>query len=153
MTENHRLSHVKIAFEVECDPDSVEIETMWAIPTAGGYQLDNIPFYAYDVAYGDIVSAEAEEENGLLFFVDLVHPSGNSCVRLWFEDTDKVQSVRNKLRGMGCDSELNGTRLVAVDVPRAVDYGSIRAYLVELETSGIVDYEESCLAEGHATKK
>lgn len=152
MTVEKSHSHVKIAFEVEVDcgdgSELIELETLWAVPTSEGFQLDNIPFYAYSVACGDIVSAEPEDD-GMLFFTGLVQTSGNSCVRLRFEDVNKVQAVRDALRSMGCDSELDGTSLVAVNVPAEVVYASIRAYLNQLESSAVLDYEEACLASNH----
>ena len=50
-----KSKHVKVFFEIvdEDDPTDVEIESMWAVPTAGGYKVDNIPFHAYGVALSD----------------------------------------------------------------------------------------------------
>lgn len=142
MTVNSK--HVKVAFEITNDDGSTEIETLWAIPVENGYQIDNIPFYAQEIAIDDVVSAEPDEE-GMLRFSGLVKASGHSTVRLWFACEADVASVRAALRTLGCASELNISRLVAVDVPPSIPYAEIRAYLDERERSGLLEFEEACL--------
>lgn len=136
---------VKVAFEFERHDGSVEIETLWAVVTESGYQLDNIPFYATSVAWGDVVSAERESD-GLLKYTGLICPSGHSTVRLLFNRSEDVQKVRDELRALGCGSELAWSRFVAVDVPPSVKYDRIRFYL-EKEGNGVYEYEEGCLGQ------
>jgi hypothetical protein len=139
-------THTKIAFEFESDDDgTTEIETLWAVPMAEGYRVDNIPFYARGVAWGDIVSA-VRDDDGQLNYRDLVSPSGHSTVRLWFANAADVQAVRDALRMLGCGSELNHERLVAVDIPREIHYSEIIAFLDEKEQMGVLEYEEGCVA-------
>ena len=142
-------SHVKILFEIEGENGSIETESLWAIPVEAGYKIDNIPFYARDVALDDVVQAEPDDD-GMLRYTGLVEASGHSTVRLWFSDTKQVASVREVLRQMGCVSEVDLARLVAVDVPERIPYAKVRAYLDIQENAGILDYEESCMAEEEA---
>ncbi len=147
MTDNNHSKHVKLLFEVEREDGSVDIESVWAVPVAEGYKIDNIPFYAKEVACNDVVSA-ATDEDGALRYTGLSVASGHSTIRLWFADESNVAPVREHLRGMGCSSELDLSRLVAVDVPPSVAYPDVRAYLDEQEAAGIFEYEEACLGQG-----
>lgn len=140
---------VKILFEYEQSLQAASTESMWATPTPDGYQIDNIPFYAREVALGDVVSARPASD-GALIFDRLVRPSGHSTVRLWFaaEHQDQVQGVRDHLRTLGCASELSDLpRLVAVDVPPEIDYAAIRVVLEDYERRAICEFEEACLGQ------
>ncbi|MCX4245981.1 DUF4265 domain-containing protein [Paraliomyxa miuraensis] len=137
---------MKVLFEVENEGGQVEFESLWAIPVPNGYQLDNIPFYARNVAYNDIISAQADQD-GALRYAGLNAASGHSTIRLWFADELNVAKVRDHLREMGCSSELDLSRLVAVDVPPSTPYSRVRAYLDQLEAAGVFEYEEACLGQ------
>lgn len=145
-TGQGKANHVKVLFEVENADGSVEIESVWAVPVENGYQIDNVPFYAKEVAYHDIVIAEPNED-GMLHFTGLVSASGHSTVRLWFANEADVAQVRDALRGMGCSSELDLSRLVAIDIPPSVPYERVRTYLDQQESAGIFEYEEACLGQ------
>lgn len=147
MTKTQRSGHVKILFEVEKEGGSVDLESVWARPVANGYRIDNIPFYAREVACDDVVSATPDED-GTLRYRALVTASGHSTIRLWFSDKANVENVRTRLRGMGCPSELDLPRLVAVDVPPSIPYDTLRLYLEEQEAAGVFEYEEACLGQG-----
>ncbi len=138
--------HVKVRFRIEgANPDEYEVESMWAIKRSEGYELDNIPFFAYSVAVGDIVAAEVDDE-GCLWFESVLKPSRHSTVRLLMVSADDVQGVRDHLKGMGCSSEASDLpKLIAVDVPPGVDYSKIREYLEQMTQEGVFEYEEGCL--------
>jgi len=132
-------------FEIPIEgSEECEVESLWALPSANGYKLDNIPFYAKGVSFGDIVTAE--NIDNCLYMSELSEPSGHSTVRLWFADENEIQATRKALVSMGCSSETSDQpRLVAVDIPPAVSYESIRDYLDEGEVNGKWNYEEACL--------
>lgn len=141
---------VKVAFDIEGAGASPEIETLWATKVADGYRIENIPFYARSVAWGDVVSAVLDA-GGMLRYLELVEPSGHSTIRLWFARAGDVQKVRDDLRRMNCSSELEFERLVAVDVPPSVPYSKIRAYLEDGERTGTFEFEEGCLSQDGAS--
>lgn len=145
--EEKSENHVKILFEFGNAHGDVNVESVWAIPVEQGYQIDNIPFYAKEVACNDVVSASSDEE-GLLYFTGLIKASGHSTIRLWFESRVDVAEVRDTLREMGCSSELDLPRLVAVDIPPSVPYERVRTYFDQLECAGVLEYEEACLGQG-----
>lgn len=139
--------HAKILFDL---PDTSDGETLWAIVTEDGYRIDNIPFYATGIALGDVVSAERGDD-GMLHFKRILIESGHSTVQLWFADEATVADVRNDLRSLGCASELDLPRLVAVDVPPSVPYSRVRAYLDEKADLRVLEFQEACL--GQATRE
>ena len=142
------MAHVKILFRYDGDTaGQYELESMWALPHSDGYQLDNIPFYAREVANGDVVTAQRGSD-GELWYDKLVKPSGHSTIRLWFARPEDVQQTRDELRALGCPSELSELpRLVAVDVPPNVPYSSVRAKLEQGEREGLFEFEEACLGQ------
>lgn len=146
MSEKKTVEHVKVLFDIVNDDGSIDVESVWAVPTASGYRIDNIPFYVKGIACNDEVIAEPAPD-GLLHFVELRSPAGHSTVRLWFADASNVLPVRDCLRKMGCSSELDLSRLVAVDIPPSVPYSRIRVYLDLQEAAGIFEYEEACLGQ------
>ncbi len=145
MSKNQDVHHVKVLFDIENDDGTIDVEGIWAIPTPNGHRIDNVPFYAKGLACNDEISA-ALDADGMLHFVELLTPSGHSTVRLWFANESDVQLVRDTLRIMGCSSELDLSRLVAVDIPPTVSYSHVQKYLERQESAGILEYEEACLA-------
>ena len=139
-------NHVKILFENEDEDGKVDLESVWAMPVDDGYRIDNIPFYAKGVSLNDIIEASLDQ-GGMLRFDRLLLASGHSTVRLWFADEGDVQTVREMLRQMGCASELDLPRLVAVDIPPSVSYEGIRGFLDDQERRGVFEYEEACLGQ------
>lgn len=139
-------SHVKVLFEVENEDGTIDIESIWAVPTTHGYRIDNIPFYAKGVAYDDEIIA-VPGEDGMLRFIELRSPGGHSTIRLWFANKADVKPVREALRAMDCSSELDLNRLVAVDIPPTVPYARVRAYLEQQEVAGVLEFEEGCIGQ------
>jgi hypothetical protein len=136
---------LKLRFPFENSEGVGETETMWVIKRDDGYEIDNIPFYVTGLAAGDIVSAQPDA-SGVLWYSELVRPSGHSTIQLWFANQEDVASVRAALRQRGCGSEVSDLpRLVAVDVPPHVPYEDIKAFLEQGEHAGQFEYQEACL--------
>lgn len=137
--------HVKLYFEIPIDgTEECDVESVWALPLEHGYKLDNIPFYATGVSFGDVVGAE--NIDGCLYVTNLIEPSGHSTVRIWFSDLSDVLETRKKLESLGCSSEISDqSRLIAVDIPPAVGYEDVRRYFEVGEEHGKWDFEEACL--------
>lgn len=136
--------HAKILFSVD-GPSGADVESVWAHKVDDGFAINNIPFYARDIALGDIVKA-TPDETGALWFGGIMRASGHSTVRLWFARPEDVASVRAQLRTMRCPSELSELpRLVAVDIPEDVPYEEVKRFLERGEADEIFEYEEACL--------
>ncbi|GMU67322.1 MAG: hypothetical protein AMXMBFR36_35960 [Acidobacteriota bacterium] len=138
---------VKIRFPFTDSEGKEEVETLWTRSRDNGYEVDNIPFYVKELALGDLVAAESDSD-GALWYSGLIEASGHSTIRLWFSNKHDVQAVRNRLRNVGCASELSELpRLVAIDVPPNVPYSAIKELLDDWEKQGALEYQEACLGQ------
>jgi hypothetical protein len=140
---------VKVVFKLEKDEDDyppADYESVWALPVGEGlFQIDNIPFFATEIAIGDVVSAI--HDGGELRFQKVVQPSGHSTLRLIIYDKSEVPTVRRLLEERGCTSEGSHIPgLISVDVPPSVSLAELRAMLDEGEAQERWGYEEACLA-------
>jgi hypothetical protein len=145
-----KSNHVKIKFPLVRNGDDYppyDVESIWAVPAESGlYKLDNIPFFVRGLSAEDVVSAV--ETDGELYYDRLVSGGGHGTVRVLVENRQETQLIRDKLRALGCSSELtNVPGLVAVDVPPSVDYRAIRTFLTEGEDQGRWEFEEGCIAQ------
>lgn len=136
----------KLFVDVTMHDGTQEIESVWARPVGENFSIENIPFYATDLALGDVVSASIDPDGGKRY-QRLVTPSGHSTLQVVVFDRNGVEAVREKLRTMGCASELSDLpTLIAVDVPADVEYEPIRDWLDSLERAETASYREACLA-------
>lgn len=137
---------VKITFRLVQDEDGYppgSYESLWARRLSDGtYEIDNIPFYSYEVAVGDIV--KVHEVDGELFFSERVKDSGNSVIRMRIYNRDELDNVRAALRALGCDSEGDGA-VLAVNVPAKVSYAPILQFLTEGDRAKRWGFEEAVL--------
>jgi len=100
---------VKVVVKLEKDEDDyppADYEGLWARALGEGlFQVDNIPFFAKGIAYGDIVSAVTEPRE------------------LRFREKE-VSTVGALLEKLGCAIERSHIPgLISVDVPPAVNTG------------------------------
>ncbi|NMO14677.1 DUF4265 domain-containing protein [Pyxidicoccus fallax] len=140
---------VKVIFKLEKDEDDyppADYEGLWARPLGAGlFQLDNVPFFARGVAYGDVVSASSVEQE--LRFQEVVRPSGHSTLRLIVHDEEDVPAVKALLEKLGCSIERSHIPgLISVDVPPQVSMAALKPVLDEGEAQERWGYEEACLA-------
>jgi hypothetical protein len=137
----------KVFFVQEIGKDEFETESLWCIKEGPNFVIDNIPFVAKRISLGDTIKAEYDTDDKVYYFDDFVSVSGNTTVRLYFEDATHIEQTRERLNTMGCEGEIFLARkILAVNVPRDVDYLPIKAYLDEGENNHLWQYEESCLA-------
>jgi hypothetical protein len=97
------------------------------------------------VSCGDVVTVT--HERGEHYFRKVVTRSGHSTLRvIVFQETD-VSWLRGELRKLGCSSELSMLpSLIAVDVPPAVSYEALLAFLEEGVGADRWECEESSVA-------
>ena len=137
----------KIFFVQETGEGEFETESLWCIKIIDYYVVDNIPFVAKRIALGDAISVEYDENDKVYYFNDFIKVSGNSTIRLYFEDENIIQKSREELKKIGCESEaLLARKLVAINVPKKTDYIPVKQYLEKGEQNNLWTYEESCLA-------
>ncbi|QKJ30362.1 DUF4265 domain-containing protein [Mucilaginibacter mali] len=120
-------------------------ETIWAeLVNNEYYKIDNIPFFAPNLAYNDIISVE--EDDGVLYFNTLIKSSMHTTIQIIFFDRHKESEVLKKIEEMGCAWEgMQGGAYYAVDVPPNINYNSIKVFLDEQQQNLVLDYKEACL--------
>jgi len=151
-------NHVKILFRFYSDVlEQDTVETMWAEimdEDAGIYQLDSIPFYAKNLAAGDVISAVYNDDEGMLTYKETVSYSGNSTVQvIIFDQTADTAGIMKIFEELGCSTEQFKGKYFVIDVPVELSYTPIRAKLKELSEAGIIDYAEPCLSAEHGNAK
>lgn len=119
--------HIKVLFHLEQDEDGYppfSIEGLWCKKASNDtYIVDNVPFYTYGISLGDEICVT--EEDGEYHFQSIVNPSGNSTLRVHFNDK-RMQMVRDKLLDMGCKVEIsNLSSFVSINVPQEVSLTTI----------------------------
>jgi len=146
MHEPNHNSQVKLKFCIEPDEDGYppfRVESVWASPLSDGtFRLDNIPFFAYEVADGDVVTAKVLD--GELFFEGVAQASGNSVIRVIVNDERSIPQLRAQLLALGCDSEW-WQKLVSVNIPAGVSYTPVLRLLEEGQDNDKWGFEEAVL--------
>lgn len=140
------MNRIKIAlvYQSLSNSEEYEVETVWANKKDEFYQVDNIPFFAKNIALGDIISVEFDKEEDTYYFDELITPSGNSVVRVIAENKSLIPAIGLEVEKLGCSWEsLKNSLLVSVNIPSKIDYEKVITYIKE--SSSIFDYEEACL--------
>ncbi|WPV69675.1 MULTISPECIES: DUF4265 domain-containing protein [unclassified Chitinophaga] len=136
---------VKVKLVYKDFDGNIKIESVWAEKVGNYYRIVNVPFFASNLAYGDIVSAE--EDDGQLYFDELIEPSGHSTIQMIIYNKGDVKRIGEELVALGCDWE--GSHLegyISVDVPATISYVPIKKYLEDGALNKKWDYKEACLA-------
>lgn len=122
-----------------------DFEVLLGVPVGDNlFKINDLPMFVNEIALNDCV--EAQEEDGRLWFIRRISPSGHALFRLVFFQKNHIDSVRKELMQLSCTSELSkGGNLLSVDVPPAVDYDEIIWRMIDLKDLDICEIEEACL--------
>ncbi len=125
----------KVLFRVPDGEGDANVETLWATPLGEDrYQLDNSPFYAYDVSWQDTVFAPVSHEEGRPTFEFTVVKSGNRTVRVIVDPPvspgNASDDVLQGLVALGCSYEGANARYMAVNIPAEIDLQAVCDYLI-----------------------
>jgi hypothetical protein len=67
------------------DP-AIGYESLWALPIGEAqYRLENLPFFIYDIAVGDVITA-SKDDSGDLHFLTVMEGSNNRTLRARSDD-------------------------------------------------------------------
>ena len=139
------MSDSKILLTYKDGEGNYQIESVWATKEGAYYRINNIPFFATNIALDDLVSVE--EEDGGLYFDKLKEASGHSTIQMIIFNEDDLMRIGKDLEGLGCTWEGSHVKtLIAIDVPRDVSYNMVKQYLEKGEAEGRWSYKEACLA-------
>ena len=119
-------------------------ESVWAEKENNYYRIKNIPFFAPNISYDDLISVEEDEDE--LFFEDIIEKSGNSTLQVIIYNKDDVADITKNIEQLCCGWE--GSHLegyISVNVPKEVNYTNIREYFNRMLNMEKLDYKEACL--------
>jgi len=141
----------KVFFVYEDTDGDLAQESLWAKPVVDGYEIENIPFFAKNIAFGDVI--EVEEENGVLYFNGMVRESGWSTLHVAVLKKELASDVIKMLESAGLDWEGYGkdNLYLAVGIPPHLKYSEVTGLIDRSEAQGIIDYGESCISRHHRT--
>lgn len=125
-------------------------ESLW-IDTLGNneYQIKNIPFFAPNIAYNDVIGIE--EEEGVLYFDRVIRTSEHSTIQMVIFKEEFKDTIIKDIEYLKCTWEgTNNQKLIAIDVPDNVNYNKIKKYLEDKFEDNVLDYKEACLSETHS---
>lgn len=135
MSEPPAKPDSKVLFRVPRDDGTADVETLWATSLGGDrYKLDNSPFYAYSVSWQDVVLAPWSEDESFPTFERVVEKSGNRAVRVFFDPPvgagNASDLILQGLVGLGCSYEGASPSYIAINIPQAVELGTVTAFLI-----------------------
>jgi Domain of unknown function (DUF4265) len=144
----NKNNHQKILFRLKKDAEGYppdDWESLWATPTEQNfYSIDNIPFFVRGISLGDIVSIKKKDNE--LFFEKVEQFSDHSVIRVIIFEESEVESLRQKLKELGCESEKSHIEgLITVDIPPQISFDDIVSYLKPGEDEEIWEYEEASI--------
>jgi hypothetical protein len=140
------MSDSKILLTFKDDEGNYQIESVWATKQGEYYRIDNIPFSAPNIALHDVVSVE--EDDGALYFDELIEASKHSTIQMIIFDESKVSQIGKVLEDLKCSWEGSHLKnLIAVDVPPDVSYKVVKEYLDKGEKESRWSYKEACLGQ------
>jgi Domain of unknown function (DUF4265) len=137
---------VKITFPLELGAwHGFATERMWAQKVSDNrYRLRNSPYFARGVSFEDVVFAELDPQEELIF-TGVSLRSGHSTYRIVLKfELDSLQFREHwaPLEKDGCTFEGAREKLLAVDVPPRADIYGVYALLQRGENAGAWEFEE-----------
>ncbi len=133
------------------DPDGeMGAEYVRGVPVENGYRIDSIPFFASNIARGDVVTVEVDGTEH--YFDTLVAESGASSVQVAILDAAARDPLIARLQALGVEWDSMGedNLYLALNVPAGVDYRRVRDLLDAEAAKAKLDYREACVGAGHA---
>ena len=106
------------------------------------FEICCIPFFAYDLALGDIV--ETAPELGKQYMVQrVVVPSSHYTFRVWYKPDDHPSHmlVTERAAELGCPWEWFSGRLMSLDAPDHETAQQLANHLGRLQSEGRLHYE------------
>lgn len=120
-------------------------EAMWARPLGDDtYELQNVPFYAYDLNFLDVVEARPSSPELKPSVLRVVRRSGHRTLRVIFPEAtpgSKRIPLLDSLRDVGASLEGATNKVFAINVEPGGDYEAVRHRLDAWSKEGLLDYE------------
>ncbi len=118
-------------------------EQLWARQIEENiFEICCIPFFAYGLAIGDLVTTTPKEEKQ--YVIDkVIKKSGYQTFRIWILDVNKKDSIIEKLTSLRYLVEVRGqnSKLIAINSMNNEASQILEKYLTDLEFAGELNYE------------
>ena len=128
------------------DPDIdhlADSEQIWARQIEENlFEICCIPFFAYGLALGDLVSTTTVR--GEKYIIDkILKKSGHVTYRIIFRDLSKWDAVVENIRDLGClvEKRCEKSTLVSIDAPTPEIAGKLESHLTDLQNNKILKVE------------
>ena len=142
--------NIELVLIYKIDDDDVEhfTEKVNAKKVGDYYQILSIPAFAKNLAYGDIVKVESEDEE--FHFAEFIKESGHSVIHIVIFNLAEKENLIANLKGFGCGVNIDvSDNYLVIDVPALTNYSNFKKYLDQQQLQNIIDYSESCLSYIH----
>jgi Domain of unknown function (DUF4265) len=120
-------------------------ESLWARDLGGDrYRVENVPFYAYDLNFYDIVEARPLGPELKPSVMRVLERSGHQTIRVVFDHAvpEEVRADRlNSLADLHVSYEGCNPRYFALDLEPEASMDAVRDRLDEWEADAILEYE------------
>jgi hypothetical protein len=118
-------------------------ESLWAKPLGDElYEIENVPFCAYGLNYGDVMRAVAASPELKPEVQSVVNRGGNQTLRVFFKVPREEQGpFIAAIEAMRAEIERADSSFICINIPPDASYAAIREYLGEQEASGTLAYE------------
>ena len=138
----------KVCFYYHDLEGNVAIESVWASKENDFYRIKNIPFFAPNIAYDDLISVE--NEDGELSFDELIETSENSTIQIIIFNEIDINIITNEISKYNCGWEGSHlTGYIYVNVPKDINYKKFRQYLSKQSKNKKLGFKEACLSDKH----
>jgi len=137
-----------IKLEMKKDTAWHRVEHLWCKKLADDrVGLCCIPFLGYNLALGDEIIVEREED-GFYEIVEVARWSGHYTFRTWFDtsDIDTLDILRNEIKNIGCLTEFLQPNLLAIDADSESQRREVTKLMEDYKLQGRLQYEKS---DGH----
>lgn len=143
MTEN--LKKMTIKLEKTSWHDEI-YESVWVKQINNNiYQLDNLPFYAYNISLNDFLIGKFKDK--ILYFDIVGLHNGHSTYRIIKNKKSDLNEIIKKIQKeisiFKCSFEGNGKGLFSIDVPPDGDIDGLYNWLLEGEKENLWSFEEA----------
>jgi hypothetical protein len=120
-------------------------ESLWAEHLGSDrYRLENVPFYAYDLNFHDIVEARAASPELRPSVLRVIERSGHQTLRVFFEEgvpeAERIARLQS-LTSLHVSFERCNARYFALDLEPGASMDSVRERLDHWEREGVLAYE------------
>jgi hypothetical protein len=124
------------------------MESIWVRKVRGKlYEVMAVPFFAYNISLGDIVSCSTDDDGEGLFIDKVVKKSGNRTVRVAFKSPEggnhvEARKLVDYFKKAGLKWDYNGIRVFSVNISTDDQYRKLVARLNRIPKTAQMIWED-----------